>query len=333
MFGIQVSFLYPWVAFVGIPLVLIVALWRWFGKTGTAYRHPLVTYLIENGMQYHGFGRPILFACRFLALICLVLLAAGPHSVDVNTVVNGQGVDMMLALDVSGSMILFDDLHDRTTRFDRAKREAVSFIKKRPNDQIGVVLFGAMAVVRCPMTCDKKMLTELVEQYEMGQIDQRGTMLCTALATAANALKETSAASKVIILLTDGEPSQGDVKPSIALDLLKHLEIKVYTIGIGTQNAFSEHPMFGVRREVGGTVNDQLLQLIADQTGGRYFKASDPKDLANIYQTIDELEKSEYETIVYRLKEHLVLPFALTAMLSILLALLLRIFVWWGVAW
>ncbi len=264
---------------------------------------------------------------RGITLGGLLLLTARPQLVDRHSKVNVEGIDIMMVLDVSGSMQLFDDINDPRTRIDVAKEEAINFIKKRDNDPIGIVLFGNQALSRCPLTLDKNMLVQLIDETSLGLIDPDGTMLSRGLVMALNRLKKSTAASKIIIMLTDGEPTPGDLDPNIAIQLAQKYHVKMYTIGIGNEDgAYFRHPIFGVQMVPSG-LNKNLLYALAEKTGGKFFEARKPADLATIYATIDALEKTQYETDVYHNYYDIFMPFLWILVGLVYLGIAIRSFV------
>lgn len=282
-------------------------------------------------MQVQTPHRAILAAMRFVTLCGLALLIARPQLVDEQSKVMVEGIDIMMALDVSGSMELFDDLQDQRTRITVAKDEAIKFINKRENDPVGLVLFAKESVSRCPLTLDKKMLESIVSSTELGVIDPGGTMLSKGLLMAVNRLKQSQAKSKIIILLTDGIPSPGDLHPGAVIELAKKFGIKIYTIAVGSDAAFHRDPLTGSVRQYPMDFNTQLLEAIAEHTGGHFFEAHKPKDLAKIYDKIDQLEKTEYETDVYHNYYDIFMPFLWALLALVCCELFLARFVWFGV--
>ena len=275
-------------------LVIVAAAiaWRLFMYKPIVYTHSLSTVLKKRGVHSSGLHKKVFFALRVATLVLLAVLLGKPRFVDPHSKLRVQGIDIVLALDVSGSMSLFDSLEDRRPRIQVAKEEAVHFIQKRENDAIGLVLFGADAVSRCPLTLDKRILTQIVNELELGIIDYNRTMLSKAVITAANRLKQSKAKSKVMILLTDGAPSEGDLDPQVALEIAKKLGIKIYTVGIGgDEGGYFVHPLFGLQQS-GNALNSTLLQRMAVETGGQFFEAKNPHDMRTIYDTIDTLEKN-----------------------------------------
>jgi Ca-activated chloride channel family protein len=282
--------------------------------------------------NYKGVNHPykkILYALRALALALLVFLIAKPQLVDTNSKVSVQGIDIMLAIDISGSMEMQDDKHDERSRVQIAKAEAIHFIEKRTNDAMGLVIFANDAVSRCPLTHDKKMLRHLVQGLEIGIIDPRTTVLSTAIISAINRLKHSKAKSKVIILLTDGEPSQNDIPAEVAIKAAQQLDIKIYTIGIGSDQPMMVQTIYGIQSIPG--VNVPLLKKIAQETGGKFFMAKNAKDMRLIYDTIDALEKTENETPVFSNYWDIFIPFIWIIIGLLMIELIASTFVWFGI--
>ncbi len=310
-------FAYPFVLYSGIPLLFGIFFYRFKIRRPMRYRFSLTSYIMERTSA----PSKLLFMAptvlRAIILFGLLLLTARPQLVDHHSKINVEGIDIMMVLDVSGSMQLIDDLQDPRTRIDVAKQEAINFIKRRDNDPIGIVLFGNQALSRCPLTLDKNMLVQLVQETELGLIDPIGTMLSQGLVMALNRLKKSEAKSKIIILLTDGEPTEGDLDPSVVLQLAQKYKVKIYTIGIGSEDvSYFRHPIFGMQM-MQSAFNKTLLEGLAHHTGGKFFEARKPADLATIYGVIDSLEKTHYETDVYQNFHDIFMPF-----LWILVALL-----------
>jgi Ca-activated chloride channel family protein len=219
---------------------------------------------------------------------------------------------------------------DERSRFDIAKAEAIRFIEKRDHDALGLVLFAKDTVSRCPITFDKQLLKEVVSELKIGVIDPDGTMLITGIVTAANRLKYSKAKSKIMIVLTDGEPSEGDMDPSIGIDVAKRLGIKIYTVGIGSeQDRLVVDFSRGVRRLL-SKVNKELLTSIALQTGGRYFMAHSAHDMRTIYDTIDQLEKTEHDVPVFSVHYDLLYPLVGTIIGLVFFELFISTFVWFA---
>lgn len=322
-------FAYPIALYILVPLLLIILLARAKWHRITTYRFSMAQTLKNN---YKGINHPykkVFYVLRVAALALLVFLIAKPQLVDTNSKVHVQGIDIMLAVDISGSMDLQDDRQDGRSRVEIAKAEAIRFIEKRTNDAMGLVIFANDAVSRCPLTHDKKMLRHLVQGLQIGLINPDTTVLSTAIISAINRLKNSKAKSKVIILLTDGEPSQNDTPPEVAIKAARQLDIKIYTIGIGSDKPTLVRHGFGLRPVPG--VNVELLKKIAQQTGGKFFMAKNAKDMRSIYDTIDALEKTDNETPVFSNYWDIFIPFVWAIVALLIIELVISTFVWFGI--
>lgn len=327
------KFAYPELFFIFVPILLLAIVYRLFLYRSPRYMFPSVAVLGASGLLKGTSYKHVLMGLRFLALCGLLLMIARPQWIDEQSFVNVNGVDIVLAIDVSGSMQLFDDMHDRRSRIQVAKQEAINFIEKRTNDPISVVIFAHDALSRSPLTLDKKFLKDIVGSLELGVIDPNGTFLGTGLATAVSRLKTSAAKSKIVILLTDGAPSVPEkIDPETAIELAKQFDVKVYTIGIGNQQGgFIQHPFLGIQR-AGVDLNVALLQKIAQETNGRFFVANNPRDMRTIYDTIDQLERTEHKTDMFHNYYEAFLSFIWAVLLLFGIELLLRFFVWRGVS-
>ena len=261
---------------------------------------------------------------RWLALCLLVVALARPREMKGEDQVETESIDMMLALDISGSMNAMDF---QPNRFVAAKETGKQFIDLRPNDRIGLVVFSAQAFTQSPLTLDHQVLKLLLDGVQQGLIEN-GTAIGLGLATAVLRLKDSEAVSKVVILLTDGVNNRFEVNPLDAMQLAKQLGIRVYTIGMGT-NGEAEVPKTDfagntiiVREPV--EIDEALLTDIATTTGGKYYRATDLQALNQIYQEIDQLETTKMEVIKYVQYREWYWPFALGAFFLLMLELLFR---------
>ena len=253
----------------------------------------------------------------------MLFRSARPQSVNSWEETETQGIDIVLALDVSGSMLAQDLQPDR---LQAAKKVASEFITDRPNDNIGLVIFAGESFTQCPLTTDHKILLNLLNEIEFGMIED-GTAIGLGLATSVNRLKERESESRIVILLTDGTNNSGQIAPLTAADLARSYGIRVYTVGAGTKG-MAPTPVntpYGIRMQnMPVDIDEKTLTEIAAMTGGQYFRAQDTEGLRQVYDEIDEMEK--YLISVQNVTRHkeLFLPFALTALGLILLELLLR---------
>lgn len=310
-------------------IVMLFVRYRWYKPT--LYVYPLAGFLKQQNVQASSFYSKFFKFLRLASLVLMVILIGKPQFVDSKSKVTVEGVDIVLVLDVSKSMECFDDVHDRRSRWEVAKTEALRFIDKRESDAIGLVIFGRYAIARCPLTSDKRVLKDIISKLEIGMPTydmSQGTMLAQSIVTAARRLQKSTAKSKVMVLLTDGTPTQGDLPFQDAIDLTKQLGIKVYTIGVGgDQGGLINDPVFGIQ-SVGAPLNKKLLQIISQETGGKSFEAKKPKDLKYIYDTIDTLEKVSYETEIFSKYQDYFLPFLWWAIILLMFELAMATFVW-----
>ena len=319
---------YPWYSAILLVVICLFVIVRKLVHKTVVYRYSLGQSLKKNNAATH-FHKKFFYVQRLLILVLLALAIAKLQIVDSRSKVPVSGIDIVLVLDVSGSMQFRDYDDDERSRFDVAKAEAIRFIEKRDSDALGLVLFGKDTVSRCPITFDKQMLKDVVDELKLGVIDSEGTMLITGIVTAANRLKHSQAASKVMIVLTDGEPSEGDMDPSVGIDVAKKLGIKVYTVGIGSEEEkVFMHPLYGVVAKP--KVNKELLIKIASQTGGHYFLARSAADMRNIYDKIDSLEKTEHEVPLFSLYYDMLIPFVAVIMGLLFCELFLSTYIWFG---
>ena len=271
--------------------------------------------------------RHLLFALRLIALVFLITALARPRTVDVSTKTKTtSGIDIVMAIDVSASM-LAKDL--RPNRLDALKEVAADFIDGRPNDRIGLVEYAGEAYTKTPITSDKSIVKRALRDINYNSIIESGTAIGMGLATAVNRLKDSRAKSKVIILLTDGVNNSGFIDPKIASELAVEYGIKVYAIGLGTNGmalspiGFNNNGSFRYGR-MQVEIDETLLKEIAIETGGKYFRATNNDKLAEIYDEINKLEKTEIEETKYYNYDEKYRPLVLIAGLLLLIELLLR---------
>ncbi len=264
-----------------------------------------------------------LFVLRMLALSFLIVALAGPQRISSKSNINIEGIDIVIALDVSGSMRARDF---RPDRIGAAKKIAAQFIDGRPNDRIGLVIFSGVAFTQAPLTLDHSMLKSLLREVKSGMI-QDGTAIGDGLATAVSRLKDSKARSKVIVLLTDGVNNSGAIDPETAAELAKMYGIRVYTIGVGSYG-YAPYPVqtpYGIQmQQMKVQIDEALLKKIAQETGGKYFRANNNRKLEAIFKEIDRLEKSKINVQQFRRKYELYFPFALAALLLFVLEVSLR---------
>lgn len=264
------------------------------------------------------------FILRMAALTLLIIVLARPQSTDNWSSSEIEGIDIMLTIDVSGSMLAEDF---EPNRLEAAKDVAAKFVNDRPNDNIGLTLFSGESFTQCPLTSDHTALLNLFSNIQTGVIED-GTAIGVGITNAVARLKDSQAKSKVIILLTDGVNNMGDISPLTSAEIAKAFDIRVYTIGMGTHGT-APHPIQMMdgsvqRVQVEVDVDEPTLKDIARTTGGTYFRATDNTTLEKIYKEIDELEKTKLNVKEFSKRQEEYKKYALAAFLLILLEILLR---------
>lgn len=265
-----------------------------------------------------------LFVLRLMAITLIIIALARPQDVSSTQNIEIEGIDIVMALDVSGSMLARDFDPDR---LEASKEVANDFIRRRPNDRVALVIFSGEAFTQVPLTTDHAVISSIFRDIKSGMIED-GTAIGDGLATAASRLKDSEAISKVIILLTDGVNNAGSVDPRSAAEIAKMFGVRVYTIGVGTQGTapYPVQDQFGRTRiqQMDVQIDEELLKEIAAMTGGQYFRAESNKKLQEVYNEIDKLEKSKIDVQEFRRKHENFLPFALIAVGLFILEILLR---------
>ena len=267
--------------------------------------------------------RHLLFALKMAALALLIVALARPQSASTNSTSNIEGIDIVMAMDVSGSMLARDLKPDRLTA---AKRVASDFVEGRPGDRMGLVIFSGETFTQVPLTTDHAVMLNMLGEMKNGLIDD-GTAIGDGLATAISRLKDSEAISKVVILLTDGLNNAGSVDPYTAGEMAKLFGIRVYTIGVGSYGT-APYPVqtpFGTQiQQMKVEIDEKLLTQIAGMTGGKYFRATSNQKLDEVYQEIDKLERSKIEVTEFRRLHEEFYPLVAWALALLLLEFLLR---------
>lgn len=322
----HIDFAFPW-AFVLFALLPVLIFW--YSKYSSSQQSALVVstvYAFTVG-SWKNKLRHLPFVFRLLSLSALIFVLARPQKRNEEQRTEGEGIDIVLCMDVSGSM----GSRDITpSRMEAAKEVAVEFVQSRPVDRIGLVIFSGESFTQCPITTDRNTLIAQIQNLESRKHLADGTVIGEGLATAVDRLTKSPGKSKVIILLTDGKedpPETRLIDPLTALEIAKSRQVKVYTIGMSagpatvTENTGNEK---GRKNPAIDFLDEALLQKIALETGGLYFRARDKETLKNIYTEIDRLEKSKVETTTYKKIEERYLPFILAVLVFLFMELLLR---------
>lgn len=321
----HIEFAYPRVLYL---LLLIPILAGWYISFSGKKRGAMLVSSLKSFRNTHSFKsnlRHVPFILRMLALGCIITALARPQTHNDEKNVEGEGIDIVLCIDVSGSM-LAQDFHPN--RLEAAKRVAAAFVNNRPTDRIGLVIFAGESFTQCPVTSDHAVLEQQILQIDGGFLVD-GTAIGSGLATSADRLKNSESKSKVIILLTDGENNGGLIDPVTAKEIAKTLGIKVYTIGIGS-DGYANTPVPGPDGRVSMqqekvNIDETLLKQIASETGGKYFRAKGDQSLSDIYGEIDQLEKTKLNITTSRKYTERFHPLVLLAIGLIFIELLMRL--------
>jgi Ca-activated chloride channel family protein len=289
--------------FLWLLLVIpLLAIWHFFmrKKDAATLTMPSIKGFKTNSLLSK--FKPILYLLRLLALAAIIIALARPRNVSVSKKTKtNKGIDIVMAIDVSASMLARDL---KPNRLEALKKVAIDFVDRRPNDRIGIVVYAGESFTQTPITSDKGIIKRTISELKWGQLEG-GTAIGMGLGSAVNRLKESTAKSKVIILLTDGVNNSGNIDPRTATELAKELGIKTYTIGIGTNGMadfpWSRDPRTGKLqfRKQQVEIDEALLKEIAKETEGKYFRATDNTSLKKIYDEIDKLEKTKIEEFKY----------------------------------
>ncbi|MCH8329949.1 MAG: VWA domain-containing protein [Bacteroidetes bacterium] len=305
-------------------IIPIMAVWYWRRNRQQFVELKLSSLKgVEKVRSIRVYLREIMPLFRAAAILLIIVALARPQSTSSDEKVETEGIDIVLVTDISSSM-LAEDL--KPNRIEASKNVAIEFIDRRPNDRIGLVVFAGESFSQCPITTDHMVLKNLLREIKSGWIED-GTAIGMGLATAVNRLKESEAESKVIILLTDGINNSGFIDPLTAVEIARQFSIRVYTIGVGTEG-FAPYPVktpFGVQiQQMEVKIDENLLQQIAEMTGGKYFRAANNKKLKEIYKSIDEMEKSKIEITAIQRHSEQFLGFAFWGTILLLSELLIR---------
>ncbi len=309
-------------------LLLLIPLLAWYVYKQHSMQATLqvstVEPLLHTPKTIRNYLRHLPVILRSLVFILLVFVLARPQSTNRWENVSTEGIDIVLALDISSSMLAQDFKPDR---LEASKDVAIEFISGRPNDRIGLVVFSAESFTQCPLTTDRAVLVNLFKDIKSGMIED-GTAIGVGLTNSITRLKDSDAISKVIILLTDGVNNQGSIDPLTAAELAKSFGIRAYTIGVGSMGTapYPVQDVFGrtFLRDIPVEIDEVTLQQIADMTNGKYFRATNNQKLREIYAEIDKLEKSKIDVKEFSKKQEEYLWFAVSAAILLLIELLLR---------
>lgn len=311
-------------AFFGLlALIPLLVLWYIFKRRNLQASIKVSSLHANSVSNWKSTFRHVPFVLRLLALTSIIIALAKPQTSNQEQHAEGEGIDIILCIDVSGSMTAQDFAPNR---LEAAKNVAVDFINHRPTDRIGIVIFSGESFTQCPLTTDRNMLIAAVRNIHNGLLED-GTAIGSGLSTSVDRLRTSKSKSKVVLLLTDGENNGGLIDPKTAKEIAKAFNVRVYTIGVGSEGyaPLPESTATGVviqNEKV--LIDEKLLTEIATETGGRYFRARDNESLSYIYRNIDALEKSKIEMISNIRFREKYFPFVAAAILFLLLEMMLN---------
>src|SRR4051812_26184648 len=320
----NIEFAYPWI--LGALLLMPVFIYEYIRRNKKQQASMLVTttHFVKPASDFRTSLKHLPFILRCLAIICLILALARPRQKFTETQNQGEGIDIMLCFDISGSMTEKDFTPDR---LEASKKVAADFVRNRPGDEIGIVIFSNLSFTLCPLTADHDAVLNQISTVESGYLQDEGTAIGSGLATSVDRLRNSKTKSKIIILLTDGVDFGGTIPPDLALQMAKYYGIKIYTIGVGSEKDVDEvvdSPLGPVVQHKKLQFNEPLLKKLADETGGQYFHATDNNALIKIYQSINQLEKSKIDVTSYNRYTDKFLPFLIVALTFLLIEIVLR---------
>jgi len=321
----NITFHNPGLLYLLLLLIPVIGWYIWKqGSMQATIRFSSIKGFKKASKTYKYYLRHVPVALRSLVFALVIVALARPQSTNNWNNVTTEGIDIVLALDISGSMLAEDF---KPNRLEAAKSDAISFISGRPNDRIGLVVFSGESFTQCPLTTDHAVLINLIKDVQSGMIED-GTAIGLGLANAVSRLKESQSKSKVVILLTDGVNNQGEIPPLTAAEIAKTFGVRVYTIGIGSmgQAPYPVIDAFGRKRyqQMDVEIDEDVLSQIAHMTDGKYFRATDNKRLEEVYKEIDKLEKSKVEVKEYSNKTEKYLSWLVLGGLLLLVEIVLR---------
>jgi Ca-activated chloride channel homolog len=323
----HITFAYPWL----LPLLLVIPyMVFWYVRSNnktTASFAITTTHFLQNTTNLKARLRHLPFALRCIGLAALIIALARPQHKFTEQQTDGEGIDIVLCFDISGSMTLPDFAPNR---LEASKEVASQFVQNRKGDRIGVTIFSSQSFTMCPITTDYNTVLAQIKNIQSGYLQDEGTAIGSGIATSVDRLRSSQAKSKVIILLTDGVDFGGVIPPDVAKDMAKTYGIKIYTVGVGSDKEIDIQVQTALgtsTQRKKGEFNEGLLKTIAEETGGQYFHATDKEALSKIYSSINELEKSKVQVTSYNRYTDEYFWFLLVGLVVIIIELVLRLLV------
>lgn len=318
----NITFSSPW-AFSLFVLLPVLIGWYIYRNNSSGSSLPVSAIAAKGLGSWKTSLRHLPFICRLLCLSFIIVALAQPQTMNDDQHAEGEGVDIVLCIDVSGSMTAQDF---QPNRLEAAKNVAIDFVNKRLTDRIGVVIFSGESFTQCPLTTDHNVLINAIQNIRNGLLED-GTAIGSGLGTSVDRLRGSKSKTKIVVLLTDGENNGGLIDPKTAKEIAKSFGVRVYTIGVGSEGYAPQPvntPLGVVMQNEKVSIDEKLLTEIATETGGKYFRARDNESLAGIYRNIDGLEKSKVEIINTIRYQDKFFPFILAAIVFLLLEVILN---------
>lgn len=320
----SIEFASPYFLF-GLIIIPLFIVWYIFNcnKQQAYVRFSDTGFFNELPKSWKSYLRHIVFVIEMAALSLFIIALARPQSSSKNKEINVEGIDIVLAMDISSSMLAADLKPDR---LEASKAVASDFVKGRPDDRMGLIVFSGETFTQVPLTTDHSMMLNMLQEIKCGLLED-GTAIGDGLASAISRLKDSEAISKVVILLTDGDNNAGSIDPSTAAEMAKLFGIRVYTIGAGTRGTapYPVQTISGIKyQQVPVTINEELLQQIANETGGKYFRAESKEKLEQIYSEIDKMERSKIQVNEFKRLHEEFYPLVKIGLILLILSFLLK---------
>ncbi len=320
----HIEFAYPWVFTLLIALPVVVYEYSLRYRKASASMLVSTTHFLQQPRTFKNMFFHLPFALRCLAIVCVIVALARPRETFTEEQDTGEGIDIVMCFDISGSMMERDFLPNR---LEAAKEVASQFVQERAGDRIGIVIFSNLSFTLCPVTIDHNAVLSQIANIQSGYLQDEGTAIGSGLATSVDRLRNNKTKSRIVILLTDGVDFGGTISPDIARDMAKLYGIKVYTIGIGSEREIEvtvDSPFGPMIQKKKLEYNEGLLQMLAQSTGGQYFHATDRQTLQKIYASINTLEKSKIEVTTFKRYTDKYAPWLLAALVLLFIELMLR---------
>ena len=320
----HIEFAYPWVFTLLIVLPILIYEYILRNQKSTASLLVTTTHFIKQPRTLKNVFFHFPFVLRCLAIVCLVVALARPREMFTEEQNTGEGIDIVLCFDISGSMTEKDFLPNR---LEAAKAVAAQFVAQRPGDRIGIIIFSNLSFTLCPVTIDHNAVLAQIDNIQSGYLQDEGTAVGSGLATSVDRLRNNKTKTKIVVLLTDGVDFGGTISPDVARDMAKAYGIKVYTIGVGSEKEIEEtvdSPFGPVTQKKKLEYNEGLLQMLAQTTGGQYFHATDENALQKVYASINSLEKSKIQVTTFNRYTDEYFPWLMAALSLLILEMILR---------